>query len=585
MKQNIKFRNAIRILKIFLVTVFPVFSRAQPALSVAQIVANKYMSIREDSGFVKSQGTVDWNYAQSTVLQGMIGLWKATGDGKYFKFIQKNVDLFNKNKRTNFPSGVDHLIPARELLLLFQVTGKRKYLDDIDSAYKKSDLPLRINENSVGVKKNPARDNIVERMYIEGPFAVAYANTFHKTALFDNIASEYLFEGKYIVQNSHDYSTAGLGLYGMALVDALDNFPDDQKEKKELILTFKSLSTYLLEIQDKKSGLWWHKLKASSEGENYLDPSATCMLIYTLLKGSRLGFLPASCLADAQKAFNTIREEYLKPDILNNPETTGALLLAANEIDMLPTLSMGKGNNILLDYYFNHETKKDITGGLTPFHYVWGELDNGGYSMFGNIFNKYGFQTKTLETAPSLPSLQNASIYIIVDPDTEKETEQPNYMETGDINTIYNWVKSGGILMLFSNDSGNAEFTHFNKLAEKFGIRFNYDSKNKVLGNQYEMGAIPIDPGNQIFKSARKVYIKEYSSLAIHSPAIAVLKDGKTIVAAVARIGKGEVFAVGDPWFYNEYEDGRKIPMEFENYKAAEDLVKWVVYQMTLLEK
>ena len=24
--------------------------------------------------------------------------------------------------------------------------------------------------------------------------------------------------------------------------------------------------------------------------------------------------------------------------------------------------------------------------------------------------------------------------------------------------------------MLFSNDSGNAEFTHFNKLAEKFGI-------------------------------------------------------------------------------------------------------------------
>ena len=94
------------------------------------------------------------------------------------------------------------------------------------------------------------------------------------------------------------------------------------------------------------------------------------------------------------------------------------------------------------------------------------------------------------------------------------------------------------------------------------------------------MGAITIDPGNQIFKTARKVYIKEYSSLTIHSPATAVLKDGKTIVAAVARIGKGAVFAVGDPWFYNEYEDGRKIPMEFENYKAAEDLIKWLIYQI-----
>ena len=180
--------------------------------------------------------------------------------------------------------------------------------------------------------------------------------------------------------------------------------------------------------------MWWHKLKGSSEGENNLDPSATCMIIYTLLKGARLGFLPASCLADAQKAFNTVRKEYLKRDIINNPETTGAFLLAANEIEMLPTLSLGKGNSVLLDYYFNHETKKDITGALIPFHYVWGELDNGGYSMFGNIFNKYGLQTKTLEAAPSLQSLKKAGIYIIVDPDTKKETERPNYMGTGDIN-------------------------------------------------------------------------------------------------------------------------------------------------------
>jgi unsaturated rhamnogalacturonyl hydrolase len=575
-KPNSKCKDAIRILKIFLLTAFPIFSKAQTALSTAQIIANRYMSIREDSSLTKNQGIADWNYAQSTVLQGMIGLWKATGDGKYFKFIQKNVDLFNKNKRTNSPSGGVHLIPARELFLLFQVTGKRKYLDDIDSTYQKSGLAL----TRVGGEKNSTKDNIAERIYIKGPFTVAYANTFHKKDLFNNIASEYLFVWKNIEQNPYGYSTAGLGLYGMSLVDALDNFPNDQKEKKELILTLKSFAAYLMEIQDKKSGLWWHKLKASSEGENYLDPAATCMLIYTLLKGTRLGFLPASCLAVAQKAFNTIRKQYLKPDIINNPETTGAFLLAANEIQMLPTLSQRKGNNVLLDYYFNHETKKDITGALIPFHYVWRELDNGGYSMFGNIFNKYGFQTKTLEAAPTLQSLQNASIYIIVDPDTEKETERPNYMRTGDINIIYNWVKSGGILMLFSNDSGNAEFTHFNKLAEKFGISFNYDSKNHVLGNQYEMGAIPIDPENLIFKSVRKVYIKEYSSLAIHSPATAVLKDGKTIVAAVARIGKGAVFAVGDPWFYNEYEDGRKIPMEFENYKAAEDLVKWLGYQI-----
>jgi unsaturated rhamnogalacturonyl hydrolase len=37
---------------------------------------------------------------------------------------------------------------------------------------------------------------------------------------------------------------------------------------------------------------------------------------------------------------------------------------------------------------------------------------------------------------------------------------------------------------------------------------------------------------------------------------------------------------VGDPWLYNEYVDGRKLPAQLENYKAAEDLVRWVVQQV-----
>jgi len=30
---------------------------------------------------------------------------------------------------------------------------------------------------------------------------------------------------------------------------------------------------------------------------------------------------------------------------------------------------------------------------------------------------------------------------------------------------------------------------------------------------------------------------------------------------------------------YNEYVDGRKLPMEYENYQAAVDLVKWLIKQ------
>ena len=48
---------------------------------------------------------------------------------------------------------------------------------------------------------------------------------------------------------------------------------------------------------------------------------------------------------------------------------------------------------------------------------------------------------------------------------------------------------------------------------------------------------------------------------------------------AVAKVGKGTVFAVGDPWIYNEYTDGRKLPEEYQNFQAASDLAKWLLRQ------
>jgi unsaturated rhamnogalacturonyl hydrolase len=55
-------------------------------------------------------------------------------------------------------------------------------------------------------------------------------------------------------------------------------------------------------------------------------------------------------------------------------------------------------------------------------------------------------------------------------------------------------------------------------------------------------------------------------------------KSGDNVMA-VARYGKGTVFALGDPWIYNEYLDGRKLPKEFQNYDAAVNWVNWLIKQ------
>ena len=114
----------------------------------------------------------------------------------------------------------------------------------------------------------------------------------------------------------------------------------------------------------------------------------------------------------------------------------------------------------------------------------------------------------------------------------------------------------------------------------KFGIRFNLDSRNNVKGIQYEQGAIYIPAGNEIFKTAKKIYMKDISTLHVDAPAHSALTDKNDVIVAIAKYGKGTIFAVGDPWFYNEYTDGRKLSPDFQNFTAANDFVKWLIGQI-----
>jgi unsaturated rhamnogalacturonyl hydrolase len=140
-------------------------------------------------------------------------------------------------------------------------------------------------------------------------------------------------------------------------------------------------------------------------------------------------------------------------------------------------------------------------------------------------------------------------------------------------------------LVLLHNDKGNAEFEHFNILGDKFGIHFNEDSYNRVTGTQYEMGRIDIPAGNPILPHEKKIYQKEICSFTLTAPAKAMLKKDDLIIFAVSKVGKGTVFATGDPWLYNEYTDGRKLPLEYENFKAANDLIPWLIKQIPAKQK
>jgi unsaturated rhamnogalacturonyl hydrolase len=235
---------------------------------------------------------------------------------------------------------------------------------------------------------------------------------------------------------------------------------------------------------------------------------------------------------------------------------------------------------VTLDYYFNHEVHKTSSGTRERFHYTWEDKANTGFSIFGDAFRRVGAQLDTLDKAPTITNLKGAAIYIIVDPDTKKESPNPNYIELKDVNEIAAWVKSGGILVMMANDSANVELPHFNHLAAKFGMHFNDDLQNHVIDDHHFADGAIITAGNPIFKTAHKIFMKDVCSIGVSYPARAALKNSNgAVIMATAKFGKGTVFAVGDPWLYNEYTNGR-LPVGFENDKAANDIAEWLLKQV-----
>ncbi|MES2375061.1 MAG: hypothetical protein V4553_00700 [Bacteroidota bacterium] len=235
---------------------------------------------------------------------------------------------------------------------------------------------------------------------------------------------------------------------------------------------------------------------------------------------------------------------------------------------------------VTLDTYFNHETHKTKTG-IERFHYLWNDEKDSGFSKWGVWFKDSGFSLDTLGEAPTLATLRNSSVYIIVDPDTKKETANPNYIQENDATQIALWVKAGGVLVLMANDSANVELPHFNTLAAKFGLHFNNDLPNHVIDDRHFKDGEASWVDNAVFKSNPKVFLKDVSSISLNSPdAKGVIKsaDGSSVIAAIAKYGKGMVFAVGDPWLYNEYVNGR-LPAGYQNDIAAKDLTQWLKKQ------
>lgn len=241
---------------------------------------------------------------------------------------------------------------------------------------------------------------------------------------------------------------------------------------------------------------------------------------------------------------------------------------------------VGRGKTILLDAWFNSQQHKQADGRTAYFHYKWEDEDDSGFSMLGQTFRGYGAETQTLYSAPTLEKLRVAQVYIIVSPDNASTNPQPNSIRPHDAEQVAKWVSQGGVLALMANDPAHTDLAGMNLMANRFGIRFNDEMAHHVEGDRIESGRIAVGAGGPVFHNAHTLYMKDTCTLSVNGPAASLVTDKGQIVMAVARYGKGTVFAVVDPWLYNEYVSGKHLPSEYDNGAAGEEWARWLLEQI-----
>ena len=317
-----------------------------------QVAKTAMTALWRESGY-----PAKWTYDHGLVLKGIEQVWRNTNDKQYLEFIQRSMDHFvadDGSIRTYSLEdyNIDNILPGRNLLFLYKITGKEKYRKAAATLREQLKTHPRTSEGGFWHKKIYPSQMWLDGLYMGEPFYAEYAATFHDDAAFDDIAKQFILMERHARDDktgllyhgwdesrkqrwsnpetgrSPNFWGRAMGWYAMALVDTLDNFPRQHPQRAELVAILNRVARAVAKYQDPRSGLWYQVLDKAGEKGNYLESSAACMFVYALAKGVRNGYLPASYRQIAQKGYRGILKEFVKTDANGQVNLEGTVSVA-----------------------------------------------------------------------------------------------------------------------------------------------------------------------------------------------------------------------------------------------------------------
>ncbi|MCD7955629.1 MAG: glycoside hydrolase family 88 protein [Lachnospiraceae bacterium] len=292
----------------------------------------------------------DWSYYNGVVMEGLYDIYAASPDTgrRYYDYVKEYLNSM-------LEEGADHTVSLNQrragyvdchgadcyktaALLVKMTDGHDNYMklasalyrDLTDTAHVNSKgniVPLDFMEEELGYHywhswaggKAPRFKVWLDGIYMLQPFLAHYAAMTGDQGQLALIRKRFQWVAEtmlapngmyYHACNSRQdfcafHWTRAMGWYGMAMADVMDAAGGELIDA--IRPNLKLFVEGMLRYQD-ESGMWANLADRKITGTNRLETSGTAMMVYTILKGVRKGWLDSSCKDAAVKAFTAITE-------------------------------------------------------------------------------------------------------------------------------------------------------------------------------------------------------------------------------------------------------------------------------------
>jgi unsaturated rhamnogalacturonyl hydrolase len=329
-----------------------------------------------------------WHYEHGLLFKSIESVWRATGAVKYWHFIHDTIDLFVDaagNIRTYELAeyNLDQINPGKSLFTLWQSTGDRRYATALHNLRRQVAQQPRTPSGGFWHKQIYPQQMWLDGIFMAAPFYAEYALTFNEPAGFDDVAHQIRLLEEHVRDpqtgllyhawdenreqrwanpvtgcSPHFWGRA-LGWYAMALVDVLDYLPREHAARSPICAILNRLIAAAALVQDRDTGLWYQVLDQGSRPGNYLEASASCMLVYAIAKAVRYAYLPIEQLAIAQRGYQGILARFVEIDDQGEAHLNGVCSVAGLGGDPYRDGSY--------DYYIKEPIAKDDLKGVGAF--------------------------------------------------------------------------------------------------------------------------------------------------------------------------------------------------------------------------